>query len=229
MTSDFEPDLSILQDAQKHLWGELINVPNSFVLYGGTAIALRLGHRFSIDFDLFRSEGFDPDKLYETISFLSQSTVIQKAADTLTCLVDRGGPVQVSFFGLSCLKQIQPPCLAPDNHLQVASLIDLAGMKSAVVQKRAEAKDYLDIDAILSQSNIDLPQALAAGKFIYGSSFNPQNTLKALSYYEDGNLKTLAQDVKDRLARAVKAVDLDHLPELDHHRIPPQHNRGFQR
>ncbi len=215
MASDFEPNLAILQASQKRLWGEFIDVPSSFVLCGGTAVALHLGHRTSVDFDFFSSQAFDPDTLYETTSFLNESKVLQKAVNTLTCLIDRGGPVQVSFFGVPRIQPIQSPSRAPGNGLRVASLLDLAGMKAAVVQKRAEAKDYIDIDAILSCEGLDLPQALAAGMRIYGASFNPQNALKALSYYEDGNLDTLSQDIKDRLAAAVKEVDLNRLPELE--------------
>jgi hypothetical protein len=79
---------------------------------------------------------------------------------------------------------------------------------------RAEAKDYIDIDALLRDGRIDVPTALAAGQAIYGTAFNPQNTLKALSYFEDGNLHRLPQPVRDRLARAAREVDLDRLPVI---------------
>src|SRR6185437_2641226 len=59
-----------------------------------------------------------------------------------------------SFFGLPDIPRLLPPLVAPDNGLQVASLLDLAGMKASVVQMRAEAKDYLDIDAILTDGRI---------------------------------------------------------------------------
>ena len=104
--------------------------------------------------------------------------------------------------------------VAPDNGLQVASLLDLAGMKASVLQVRAEAKDYLDIDAILTDGRIDLPAALAAAQAIYGTAFNPLATLKALSYFEDGNVATLPRAVKDRLVAASRAVDLARLPKL---------------
>ena len=104
--------------------------------------------------------------------------------------------------------------VAVDNRLKIASLVDLAGMKAAVVQKRAEAKDYRDVDAMIQLGKIDLSTALAAGAMIYGASFNPENTLKSLSFYGDGNLDTLPEDVRQRLAAAVRAVDLDHLPDL---------------
>src|SRR3972149_8442186 len=99
MESEFRPKLSILQEPQRRLWSELSTVPRSFVLCGGTAVALHLGHRQSVDFDFLGSAEFDPDALYHEIPFLKGTQPLQKSASTLTCLVDRGGPVRVSFFG----------------------------------------------------------------------------------------------------------------------------------
>ena len=51
-----KPRLDILPSAQRSLWPHLRELPDDFVLYGGTAIALRLGHRESVDFDFFSDE-----------------------------------------------------------------------------------------------------------------------------------------------------------------------------
>ncbi len=83
-----------------------------------------------------------------------------------------------------------------------------------MVQRRAEAKDYIDIAAILSQGSIDLPLALASAKAIYGEQFNPLNTLKALVFFEEGNLNRLSQAVKKQLTGAVRGTDLSKLPHL---------------
>lgn len=120
--------------------------------------------------------------------------------------------MKLSFFGLPDVPRLEPPLIAPDNKLQVASLLDLAGMKVSVVQMRAEAKDYADIDAILRDGQIDLSTAIAAGKAIYREGFNPQNALKALCYFEDGNLLTIPSAVRERLVTAVRTVDFDRLP-----------------
>ena len=56
--------------------------------------------------------------------------------------------------------------------------------------------------------------ALAAARAIYGPAFNPLATLKALSYFEDGNVARLPAEVRTRLLAAVQAVDLDHLPAI---------------
>lgn len=212
MAASFVPHLDILPPPQRQLWDELSAVPPEFVLYGGTALALHLGHRQSVDFDFFGDHPLDPALLVPAIPFLAGATVTRREPNTFDCTVDRGGVIKLSFFGVPGFCRLAPPLRAPDNGLRIASLLDLAGTKASVVQLRAEAKDYLDIDALLTDGRIPLPMALAAAQAIYGDTFNPQNTLKALSYFEDGNLHRLPHAVKDRLAAAVRAVNLDQLP-----------------
>jgi len=192
-----------------------------FALYGGTALALRLGHRASIDFDFFSNASFDPDQLAAKMPYLRDAEHLQVAPNTLTCRVDRGGPVLVSFFGGLGLGQVAAPEQVRDMPLHVASLLDIAGTKAAVVQKRAEVKDYLDIDALLRQG-IDLSTVLAAGLIVYGRTFNPLITLKALSYFDD--LPKLPGEVRARLRKAAEAVDATRLPTLTAYAKRPGEN-----
>lgn len=74
----FEPKLSILPEPQKRLWPELAAVPRAFVLYGGTALALRLGHRASVDFDFFSSAPLDHRALSGALPFLRDAEVLQE-------------------------------------------------------------------------------------------------------------------------------------------------------
>jgi hypothetical protein len=122
--------------------------------------------------------------------------------------------VKVSFFGLPHLARILGPAVAEDNGLKIASLLDIAGTKAAVVQQRAQAKDYLDIDALIAQGGIDLPMHLAAARAVYGPHFAPIPTLKALTYFGDGDLPSLPDAIKRRLAQAARAVDPLQLPTL---------------
>ncbi len=215
MIDTFEPKLDILPLAQRKLWEELVDVPAEFTLCGGTAVALHLGHRESVDFDFFGTKEFSPVEFAEQIPFLRDATITQSEPNTISAVVDRGGPIKVSFFGLTKISLLKEPHVTKDIHLKVASLLDLSGMKAAVVQKRAEKKDYLDIDAILTSGQINLPEALAAAKAIYGGNFNPESTLKALCYFGDGNVGSLPVDVKQRLVKAATQVDLDEMPVLD--------------
>src|ERR1700674_397880 len=147
MSIAFSPRLDVLPVAQRRLWPELAETPARFTLYGGTAIALRLGHRQSVDFDFFASTSFEPAALLEDVPYLKGAVLRQSAANTLTATVDRGGSVQLSFFGGLGLGQVAPAEIVAGPGFKVAALIDLAGMKAAVVTQRAELRDYLDIHA----------------------------------------------------------------------------------
>ena len=71
-----------------------------------------------------------------------------------------------------------------DNRIHVASLLDVGGIKLAVIQKRGEAKDYLDIAALLDAGET-LERLLSAGQTIYGKQFNPAVAVRALGFFDD--------------------------------------------
>ena len=207
----FTPNLSILPDPQKRLWAELRDTPRTFVLYGGTALALRLGHRQSEDFDFFSSRPFQATSLRDSIAYLKHAEMTQFQDNTLTALVDRNGPVKLSFFGSLEIKRVLDPDVAEENGIQVASLLDLLASKLKTVQSRAEAKDYRDILAAFD-AGLSLAEGLAAAVAIYGRDFNGALSLKALAYFEDGDLPSLAPRTKKRLLEAATSVNLRELP-----------------
>ena len=209
--STLVPNLSLLPPPQLKLWPELGATPETFTLYGGTALALRFGHRASIDFDFFSNEPFDPERLATTLPYLKDAECVQVASQTLMCRVDRGGPVLVSFLGGLGLGQVGARDQVQGMTLFIASLLDIVGTKMAVIQKRAEIKDYLDIDSLL-RHGVDLATALAAGVAVYGRSFNPLITLKALSFFDD--VPKLPSQVRERLSAAVRVLDVKKLPVL---------------
>jgi hypothetical protein len=225
---DLEPRLEILPAAQRELWTELSAIPAEFVLYGGTALALHLGHRDSVDFDFFSNRALNLTALEADISFLKGARIIQREKNTLSAIIERNGSVKVSFFGVPGLPRLASPHVAKDNGLKIASLIDLAGTKASVLQMRAEAKDYIDIDALLRVGKVDLPTALAAAQRLYGPSFNPEITLKALSYFDDGNLHMLPEEVKARLVVAAREVDLERLPDVDRIASSRELDQGYE-
>lgn len=210
----FEPRLDILPPAQQRLWPQLSQTPEAFTLHGGTAIALRLGHRPSVDFDFFSSAPFSPNDLLQGIPYLRGATLRQSAPDTLTVTVERDGPVQVSFFGGLDLGQVARADRATGPGIKVASLLDLAGFKVAVVPQRVELKDYIDVHTLLTKASIPLAKMLAAATIIYGSRFSPLLALKALAYLDDHALAGLSADVRRDLVAAIKATDPSDLPAL---------------
>ena len=210
MTGVFKPRLDILPPAQLRLWPELHPAPGlGFVLYGGTAIALRLAHRISVDFDFFSDQALDRDALYAAFPFLAQSTVLQDQPNTLTVSVPYGDAshehVKVSFFGTIGFGRVGQPDVTDDGVLLVACLDDLMATKVKVILQRAEAKDYRDIAAMVGVG-VSLSGGLAAARQLYGINFQPSESLKAMVYFEDGDLATLTRLEKACLIDAVSKV-----------------------
>ena len=208
--STFKPHMETLPPAQRAVWKSFRPLPAGFVLYGGTAIALRLGHRVSVDFDFFSNNPFLPGELEAQVPWLANAQRLQSAPNTLTCLVDQDDPVKISFFGNLKLGRVGRPERPAGSEIWVASLPDLAATKVKVVQDRAEAKDYVDVVAMLDHG-VSLSMALGAARAIYGEKFNPMLSLKALSFFDDGDLSTLDQFTRNRLLDAVRATGIQEL------------------
>jgi hypothetical protein len=212
MTGIFKPCMTILPSAQQQLWHQLrATVEMGFVLYGGTAIALRLGHRPSIDFDFFTEKPLDRCAL-TALPFMAKATVLQDGRNAVTVLVqqsdiDDSQPsfVKVSFFGVIDGDRVGEPEMTEDGVLQVAALEYLMATKVKVVLQRAEAKDYRDI-AEMIKGGVSLAKGLAAAREIFGPQFQPSESLKALTYFDDGDLHTLSKDEKNTLVKAVSAI-----------------------
>jgi len=196
----FAPRLDILPGPQRAVWSELVAVPRRFVLYGGTALALRLGHRASVDFDFFAHESLD-HRAIEALPLLHGATALQEAPNSRTVLVDRGGPVKVSFFGGITFGRVGEPEATSDGTVLVASLLDLAGTKIKALLQRVEAKDYRDVIALLDHG-VPLEDVLGAARALFGTAFNPLVAQKALCYFEGGDLDTLDAVMRQRLLDA---------------------------
>jgi Nucleotidyl transferase AbiEii toxin, Type IV TA system len=201
MPDPFDPRLQILPPAQKEIWSQLAPAPNlSFVLYGGTAIALQLGHRVSIDFDFFGAEPLEKARIETSFQFVRNARTIQEDENTLVMDVPMpSGSVKVSFFGGLALGRINDPLRTRDRVLLVASLEDLLATKLKAILDRAEAKDYRDISAILS-AGVSLEKAL--GAFASNYRRDPALPLKALGFFKDGDLPSLAKADQDLLRAA---------------------------
>jgi predicted nucleotidyltransferase component of viral defense system len=206
------PRLDVLPPPQRELWPELAFVPKRYVLYGGTALVLRLGHRLSVDFDFFAHDPLDHRELEADLSLVNHGQTVQEAPNERTVLVDRGGAsVKVSFFGGVTIGRVGEPEPTGDG-VRVASLMDLAGTKVKALLQRVEAKDYLDIVALLDEG-LALVDILGAARALFGTAFNPLVAQKALAYFEGGDLDTLSEPARRRLiAEATQDLRVVPLP-----------------
>ena len=98
--------MDVLPPGQQCLWPLLQPALNlGFTLYGGTAIALRLGHRQSVDFDFFSDQPLDRQAIGAAMPFVLQSTTLQDQGNSWVVLAPASASpaeaeqVKVSFFG----------------------------------------------------------------------------------------------------------------------------------
>lgn len=204
-----DPHLEILPPDQRAIWPALrVVAEEGFVLYGGTAVALHLGHRQSVDFDFFASEPLDKPRLISALPLLSSATVLSE--DRRSLAVSAGG-VKLSFFAGLSIGRVREPVQTRDGVLLVASPEDLLATKLKAILDRAEAKDYRDIAALLT-AGLALEAGLAAAREMFRAE--PRTILTAIGFFDDGDVTSVSASEKQTLLDARNRVRT--LPEVVH-------------
>ncbi len=210
------PQLEILPEAQRRLWPSLAGLAEAgFVLYGGTAIALRCGQRVSVDFDFFSDRPLDRQQLSRVLPWLDSARVLQDQPETLTVLSpapELENAIKLSFFGGLAIGRVGVPQISADGVALVASSLDLLATKLKVLPQRAERKDDQDV-AVLLGSGLSLAEGLGAAAALDGWQFPARECLKALVVFTDGDLAELGLSDRRHLEQAVLAVDA--IPSLE--------------
>ncbi len=211
----FKPCYNILPENQKQVFPQLAPCKDlGFALYGGTAVALQLGHRSSVDFDFFSHLPLGEKEvrnLLYALPFLKQAEILQEEENTRVYLTEKN--VKVSFFGSINFGRVGEPCLTENKELVVASLLDLLATKLAVVMKRVERKDYQDIAELLCRGQ-ELRQGLRAALALYGKQFSPVFALKTITWFEGENLQFLQERFKKILVDNVQKMKMEPLSPL---------------
>lgn len=148
-----------------------------FYLVGGTALALQIGHRTSIDIDLFSDFGFDTSQLLENLSADFNFKLFFSASNTLKGSIE---DVQVDILAHR-YPYVSPP-LRIEN-ISMLSTEDIIAMKlNAISVSGQRIKDFIDIYYLLNSYSIDDMIHFYKKKYV---GFNEVNVLKSLTWYED--------------------------------------------
>lgn len=210
MSAAFSPNFAVLPPPQRAVWVQLAALRGEgWVLYGGTAIALRLGHRSSVDFDFFTSNPLVETDLRRALPLLASAEAIQQSENALTVLTEPAPDdtrVKLSFFGGIDFGRVGNPACTADGVAAVASLDDLMATKLKVILQRVEAKDYLDIAAML-RAHVDLARGLASARCLFGTAFPPGDSLKALTWFKGGDLADVPMADRDLIIQTASSVD----------------------
>lgn len=177
-----------------------------FYLAGGTALALRIGHRESQDFDFFsQTPNIEPIRAW--IDTMSDVIIRDANADTIHAEISG---VKVSFIAGYRYPLLATPVAA--GTLAMADVLDIALMKLLAITHRATIRDYLDL-AVILRDYCPLEQLLAQCTEKYGENFNTMLCLRALVHFDDVDKEmpvlldeSLAATWKEILRDAVKKI-----------------------
>ena len=165
---------------------ELMKIPEftDLLLVGGTGLALQLGHRKSIDIDLFGKVNFEYENLTEELTKIGKLSEIKRSKNINIYSIDG---IKVDFVNYK-YKWINKN-IKIDN-IRLASLEDIAAMKLNAICGRGTKKDFIDIYFLL--------QRFSFSKMFdfYRQKFDDGNILlvkKSLLYFKDAEYDELPQ------------------------------------
>ncbi|MEK7586609.1 MAG: nucleotidyl transferase AbiEii/AbiGii toxin family protein [Patescibacteria group bacterium] len=169
----------ILTPAQLKLLPLVKLFTKNFGLVGGTAIAFHLGHRESIDFDLFTFEKFSNYPIKAKITKKRKlDTVLVNKKGEYTFLIDG---VKFTFFQFPYKINFSESL---DDIIKLPDLLTLAAMKAFALGRRAKWKDYVDLYFIL-KAHHTVSEITAKGVEVFGNEFNEKIFRTQLAFFED--------------------------------------------
>jgi hypothetical protein len=152
---------------------------HEFIMAGGTALALQIGHRVSVDIDLFTPRRFSTQTLFQEVERLKLRPLVQQESEgTLTVLLNG---VQTSFLHYP-YPFVQD--IVHQDGIALAGVLDIAAMKVMAANQRGARRDFVDLYFILK----DVPFRKVATTLVrrYGAHrINPINIGKSLIYFTD--------------------------------------------
>lgn len=190
--------LGLLKDLSAH------PALQQFSLVGGTALALRFGHRRSVDFDFFTPEAFDVESLAETLR--QQVDGFETTGMNKIGMNAQVGGLKVDFV------TYRYPLLAPpetQEGIRMFSLEDIVGMKLSAITNRGARKDFYDLHALIQHLGVDALINIYRKKY---PSHDPMIVLRSMIYFDDAEddndpellMEQDWEEVKEAICMAVK-------------------------
>ena len=169
--------LNILNNDQQQLLPILSKFKKEFYMVGGTAIALHIGHRLSIDFDLFKSGRIKPKAIIKKFQEQKEALSVTLNIDGQLNLNCRN--VKFRFFEYEF---DVPHAINIENAINIPELIDLAAMKAYALGRRSKWKDYVDLYFIL-KDHYSIAEISKRAELIYQDLFSEKLFRGQLNYF----------------------------------------------
>ena len=168
----------VLLPKQKALLSLVGGFSDKFCLIGGTAVALQLGHRTSVDFDLLTTSELKTNDIRNKIGKSQQiESVLIDETNEFTAVID-----EVKFTFLKHPFDIHPDVDFREI-IKMPGLLSLGAMKAYALGRRAKWKDYVDLYFIINR--FSLKELVDKANGIFGKEFNEKLFREQLAYFED--------------------------------------------
>jgi hypothetical protein len=203
LQNTFQPDLEQLTPAQKDLWLVLGQVPRDFILYGDTALSLRLSHAPApSSFEFKTKHAFLPHDLVAAAPFLRGAEFQESGPNFLKArLATLHGVVDLTFEGKSELGEILAPERAPVNRLAVASLPDIAAVKMIDFEQHHRHRDLQDIAELVSAGS-SIEEMASGAKAVAKGRFDSTKAIKKLTDFSGVRRLAVPESIQSFLSSA---------------------------
>ncbi|MEI6649902.1 MAG: nucleotidyl transferase AbiEii/AbiGii toxin family protein [Candidatus Moraniibacteriota bacterium] len=181
---------------------------DSFYLAGGTALAIELGHRRSIDLDFFSSEDFRPSDIRLVLSKAGELVVVGEDVGTLHITFDG---VKVSFLRYRYRMLFDAVGF---EGVKLADERDIAAMKIDAIASRGSRKDFVDLFVLLEKYTFQEILGFFEHKF-EGIGFNTLHILKSLVFFEDAEGEPMPMMLRDISWEVVKKTIADAVMDFE--------------
>lgn len=153
-----------------------------FNLVGGTSLALQIGHRFSIDIDMFGDYEIEEYEFIEELSKFGKTTILKKSRNIIILTID-GIKVDFVNYKYPLLENIQIV-----ENIRLVSDKDIAAMKLNAIAGRGSRKDFIDLYFLLKKYSLAEMLNFYKEKYVDGSEFM---VIKSLNYFEDAETEEM--------------------------------------
>jgi len=165
----------------KPIFQKLGHIGADFYLAGGTSLALQIGHRVSVDFDLFSSKKLPKNLLAQLEEIFKNASVIP--------IVVQNDQISVSVDGIQVTLLYYPfPLILPlvnVKPISLLSILEIATSKAYTLGRRATLKDYVDLYFIIKEKHCQLSEIMELAAQKYQTAFNKKLFLEQLVYLKD--------------------------------------------
>ncbi len=184
---------NILREDQLKLLPNLKYLPKGSYMAGGTALALQLGHRTSLDFDFYSPEHFEVEKLMADFQKEFRQVKVQRTAKDTLILEVNGVSFSLFYYPYELIS-------APIDfeNVKLAAVDDIAAMKMVTISMRGKRRDFIDVYYLLKRLSLEKMIKMTLKKY---PSYQPMVILKGLIYFTDAEV--------DDISRGIEILDQD--------------------